>query len=306
MRIALTGAAGFIGSHIADAYLAAGHEVLVVDDLSSGRREQVPQKARFVQADIRSAAAARALTDFRPDVLNHHAAQIEVRRSVSEVAFDAEVNVVGFLNVVEAARQAGARRVVFASSGGAIYGEQTGAPATEASPARPASPYGAAKASAELYLGAFQQMYGLHWVALRYSNVYGPRQNALGEAGVVALFANRCLAHQPCTIYGDGTQTRDFVFVEDVVRANVAALDCDHKGPINVATGVETDVNRVYALIAAQAGETAAPRYDSAKLGDVRRSVLDASLASRALNWRPQVAFAQGVARTVAWFKQQR
>lgn len=304
MRIALTGGAGFIASHIADAYLAAGHDLLVIDDLSSGYRAQVPPKATLCAADIRSPEAAAALAAFRPEVLNHHAAQIDVRRSVADVRYDCDVNLGGMLNVVEAARKAGAlKRVVYASSGGAIYDEGGPIPSNEDAPAAPASPYGVAKRSGELYLEAFRRMYGLHYVALRYSNVFGPRQNAQGEAGVVSVFSTRCLRGEDCTIFGDGGQTRDFVYVEDVVTANVRALSCDFRGYVNIGTGVETDVNRLFALIATAAGGTRTPKYAEGRLGEVRRSALDAAFAHKALGWKPEVSLEEGVRRTVDWFR---
>jgi len=304
MKIAVTGGAGFIASHICDAYLAAGHTLLVIDNLSSGFKAQVPEGATLVEADIRSPEAAAALAAFKPEVLNHHAAQIDVRRSVAEVAYDIDVNLGGMINVVEAARKAGAlQRVVFASSGGAIYDEAGPIPSDENAPANPASPYGVAKRSGELYLEAFRRMYGLHYVALRYANVFGPRQNAHGEAGVVSIFSTRCLRTQECTIYGDGGQTRDFVYVDDVVAANVLALTTAHCGCVNIGTGVETDVNRLYALIADAAGSDRPALYVKGRLGEVRRSSLDARFASKALGWTPQVSLAKGLERTVAWFK---
>lgn len=303
MRIAITGGAGFIGSHIADAYVAEGHTVLVIDDLSSGRRDQVPSKATLVQADIRSPQAAQALADFKPEVLNHHAAQIDVRKSVADVGYDAEVNLVGLLNVVEAARRSGARRVVFASSGGAMYGVQSRFPADEHHPVAPISPYGVAKASGELYLQAFAAMYGLEWVALRYANVYGQRQNSAGEAGVVAIFSRRLLSGEPCAIYGDGSATRDFVHVSDVVRANVLALTTAHKGAVNIGTGVETSVNALYQEIARAAGSQLQARYEPGRLGDLARSSLDAAFAKTAIGWTPKVALAEGIAQTVNWFR---
>lgn len=304
MRIAITGGAGFIASHIADAYAAAGHTLLVIDDLCSGYRHQVPASAQFCEADVRSPEAAAALAAFQPEILNHHAAQIDVRKSVADVKYDADVNLGGLLNVVEAARKAGAlRRVVYASSGGAIYDELGPIPSNEAAPAAPASPYGVAKRCGELYLEAFRRMYGLRYVALRYSNVFGPRQNAMGEAGVVSIFATRCLKNEDCTIYGDGGQTRDMVYVDDVVAANVLALTADFHGYVNIGTGVETDVNRLYALIAAAAGSTKPAKHGDARLGEVRRSALDASFAATAIGWRPKVALEEGVKRTVAWFR---
>ncbi len=304
MKIAVTGGAGFIASQICDALAASGHELLVIDDLSSGVRAQVSPSATLVEADIRSPEAARALAAFRPQVLNHHAAQIDVRRSVDEVRYDCDVNLGGLLNVLEAARKAGGlERVVMASSGGAIYDENAPLPAAEDAPAGPASPYGVAKRASELYLEAFRRMYGLHYVALRYSNVFGPRQSAHGEAGVVAIFANRCLRTQECTIFGDGGQTRDFVYVDDVVRANVLALSTTFCGCVNIGTGVETDVNRLYALIADAAGSHRPALYARGRLGEVRRSALDARFAAKTLGWRPEVAFEEGLRRTVDWFR---
>lgn len=304
MKIAVTGGAGFIASHICDAYLAAGHELLVIDSLTSGSRAQVPAKARFVEADIRSAEAVVAITAFKPDVLNHHAAQIDVRRSVTDVRYDCDVNLGGLLNILEAARKAGnLKRVVYASSGGAIYDEGGPIPSGETAPAAPASPYGVAKRSGELYLEAFRRMYGLQYVALRYSNVFGPRQNAQGEAGVVSIFATRCLRTEECTVFGDGGQTRDFVYVEDVTAANVQALTTEFCGYVNIGTGLETDVNRLYTLIADAAGSDRPAYYVKGRMGEVRRSALDAALAQKVLGWKPKVPLEEGVLRTVDWFR---
>jgi UDP-glucose 4-epimerase len=304
MKIAVTGGAGFIASHLCDAFLAAGHELLVIDNLSSGIRTQVPAKAKFIEADIRSPEASAAIAAFHPEILNHHAAQIDIRRSVTDIRYDCDVNLGGLLNVLEAARKGGAlKRVVFASSGGAIYDETGPIPSDEKAPANPASPYGVAKRSGELYLEAFRRMYGLPYVALRYANVFGPRQNAQGEAGVVAIFATRCLRTEECTIFGDGGQTRDFVYVDDVVAANLQALASDFCGYVNIGTGVETDVNRLYALIADAAGSDRPAYYAKGRIGEVRRSTLDASLAAKVLGWKPKVALEEGVLRTVDWFR---
>ncbi len=306
MRVALTGGAGFIGSHLAQAFLAEGHQLLVIDDLSSGFRQQVPPEATFVQADLRSAEAAAALTAFRPEVLDHHAAQVDVRHSISDPRHDCEVNLVGFLNVVEAARKAGAlERVVLASSGGTIYGEPGAAAPDEQAPAFPLSPYGVTKRASELYLEAFGRMYGLHSVALRYSNVFGPRQNPHAEAGVIAIFVKRCLEGQPCTLFGDGTQTRDFVFVDDVVRANLLAMRTPHRGVVNIGTGVETDLNGLYQRVARACGAHQPPVYAPTRLGELRRNVLDVRLAARVLGWRPEVSLDEGLARCVEWLRAQ-
>src|ERR1700736_389395 len=258
MRILVTGGAGFIGSHTVDALVASrAHQVSIIDDLSAGRHAQINPSARFHQVDLRKADAVKAaVREERPEVLVHLAAQMDVRRSVAEPAFDAEVNLVGFLNLVEAAREYGLKRVIFTSTGGAIYGEQENFPCDEDHPRRPVSPYGVAKFATEAYLFFYKVQYGIDYVALRYANVYGPRQDPHGEAGVVAIFCGRLLAHQPCTIYGDGGQTRDYVYVGDVVRANVAAIDESVAGPFNIGTGVETDVNQLYRVLAEAAGST--------------------------------------------------
>jgi len=303
VKVLVSGGAGFIGSHVADAFVEAGHEVWALDDLSSGRRENLRPAVRLVVADIRSPDAARLLERERFEVLCHLAAQMDVRRSVADPGFDAEVNVLGFLNLLEAARRSGVRKVIFSSTGGAIYGEQDVFPAPETHPTRPVSPYGVSKASGELYLGYYRAQHGLASVALRYANVYGPRQNPHGEAGVVAIFCERLLRGETCAIYGSGRQTRDFVFGPDVARANLLAAQRDVEGPINIGTGVETDVNRLYALIARAVGTDRPPRHGEAKPGEQARSSVDPSRAAEVLGWRPTVALEEGLSRTVAWFR---
>ena len=302
MKVLVTGGAGFIGSHVTDVFLDAGHEVWALDDLSSGRRENLRPEVKLVVADIRSADAARLVETERFEVMCHLAAQMDVRRSVADPRFDAEVNVAGFLNLLEAARKSGVRKVVFSSTGGAIYGEQDAYPAPESHPTRPVSPYGVSKASGELYLGYFRAQYGLQSVALRYANVYGPRQNPHGEAGVVAIFSERLIRGETCTINGTGEQTRDFVYGPDVARANLLAATRDVQGPINVGTGVETDVNRLYALLAKAAGSARPATHAPAKPGEQMRSSVDPSLAAKVLGWRPTVALEEGLQRTVGWF----
>lgn len=307
MKIALTGGAGFIGSNVADAYVEAGHEVLIIDDLSSGVRAQVPPKATFVQADIRSAEAVKAIENFKPEVLNLHAAQIDVRKSVTDPAFDADVNIGGALKLLEAARRAGSlQRVVYAASGGSMYGDSQVIPTPETEPVAPVSPYGVSKATIEIYLAAYRAMYGIHYVALRYANVYGPRQNPHGEAGVIAIFTDRLLAGQSCTIYGDGGQTRDFVFVYDVVNANVSALTCELCGGVNIATGIETDLNKLYKELAKAAGVDKGPIYAEGKVGEQRRSVLSNVKATKTLRWVPQWDVERGIVSTVEWFRKRR
>ena len=304
MKIAVTGGAGFIGSNVAEAYVEGGHEVLVIDNLSSGVRAQVPTRATFVEADVRSPEAAKAIEAFKPEVLNLHAAQIDVRRSVTEPAYDAEVNVGGALNLLEAARRAGSlQRVVYAASGGSMYGDSQLLPTPETEPVAAVSPYGVSKATVELYLASYRAMYGIHYVALRYANVYGPRQNPHGEAGVVAIFTDRLIAGKTCTIFGDGGQTRDFVFVYDVVNANVSALTCELCGGVNIATGVETDLNQLYKALAKAAGVERPALYAEGKRGEQRRSVLANAKAIKALRWVPQWDVERGLASTVEWFR---
>jgi UDP-glucose 4-epimerase len=306
IRILVTGGAGFIGSHTVDALVAAGgYQVSILDDLSAGKREQINPQVSVNRADLCDASAVKAVIGReRPEIIVHLAAQMDVRRSVADPPFDAQVNLVGFLNLMEAAREQGLKRVIFASTGGAIYGEQEVFPCDEEHPRRPVSPYGVAKYSTEAYLFFYRVQYGIDYVALRYANVYGPRQDPHGEAGVVAIFCGRILEGQPCRIYGDGGQTRDYVYVGDVVQANLAALSSQVSGAFNIGTGVETDVNQLYRALAEAAGTKAAPIYGPARPGEQRRSVISAARAARELAWTPQVALSDGLARTYTFFKE--
>ncbi len=303
MKILVTGGAGFIGSHVVDAYVAAGHEVLVVDDLSSGKRANLNPKAAFHHLDILDPATAELIAAERPDVVNHHAAQMDVRRSVADPIFDARVNVLGTIGLLDAARRAGVRKFLFVSSGGAVYGEQETFPAPESHPTWPVSPYGVSKRSGELYAHFFSTEYGLPFVAFRYANVYGPRQDPHGEAGVVAIFSGKMLRSEPVTINGDGTQTRDYVFVEDVARMSRLALECEATGPVNVGTGVETDVNTLAEKLRTAAGGSSELRHGPAKAGEQRRSVVDCRRAADTFGWRPEVSLDEGLARTVEYFR---
>lgn len=302
MRILVTGGAGFIGSQLVDRFITDGHDVVALDDLSSGLREQVNPRARLVVADIRRPEAATAVMAFAPEVVCHHAAQMDVRKSVVSPAFDADVNLVGLLNVMEAARAAGAlQHVLFASSGGAMYGEQEQYPATESHPTRPESPYGLAKAVSEQYLDWYRRFYGVGYTALRYGNVYGPRQNPHGEAGVVAIFCQRILDGKPITIFGDGGQTRDYVFVDDVVAANALALKERLVGGFNVGTGLETDVTHLARALLAAAPSSVEVKHDAPRQGEQRRSVIDpAQLRSK--GWAPSLTVDEGLRRTFEWF----
>jgi UDP-glucose 4-epimerase len=303
MKILVTGGAGFIGSHVAEAYVAAGHDVVVVDDLSSGKRPQVPAGARFVQMDVRAPEIREVFRAERPELLSHHAAQMDVRRSVADPQFDASVNLMGLLNLLEAGRESGLRRVLFASSGGAAYGEQDEFPAPETHKLEPVSPYGVSKRASELYLSCYRAMYGLEYVAMRYANVYGPRQDPHGEAGVVAIFTVKLLSGEQPTINGDGKQTRDYVYVGDLVRANVALATHPYVGPMNFGTGIETDVNQLFGHIRAACGVEAPETHGPGKPGEQKRSVISPRLAGEVIGWRPEVELAEGIGKTVAFFR---
>jgi UDP-glucose 4-epimerase len=303
-RVLVTGGAGFIGSHVAEAYLSRGDAVWIVDDLSSGRRENVPDGAEFIEMDIRDAALGEVFRDVRFDLVNHHAAQIDVRHSVGDPGFDAGINVLGLLNVMESARAVGTRRIVYVSSGGVIYGEPEQIPTPESAPKLPLSPYGVTKLAGEYYLNYYRQVHGMEYVALRYSNVYGPRQDPHGEAGVIAIFSSRLLAGEPLHIFGDGEQTRDYVYVKDVVSANVKASDLALGTGIgldsvafNVGTGVATSVNRLADALEAVSGRQAGREYRAARPGELRASTLDAS-CFRARGWSPKWDLRDGLRRT--------
>jgi len=307
-RVLVSGGAGFIGSHLVRAHLAAGDEVTVLDDLSSGRVENLPTAVPLARVDVRSPEARVLVANGGFAVLNHHAAQMDVRRSVEDPMYDAQVNVLGLLNLLEGARAGGVRRVVFASSGGTVYGDGAVAPTPETAAKLPASPYGTAKLTSEYYLATFAQLFGLEAVALRYSNVYGPRQDPHGEAGVVAIFGKRLQAGEPITIYGDGEQTRDLVYVEDVAAVNLLAaerplpaLSSLDARAYNIGTGLETSVNRLAELLAAAAGRSADIRWAPARAGEILRSALDVQKAERELGWRRQVSLPEGLARTLRW-----
>jgi UDP-glucose 4-epimerase len=297
-----TGGAGFIGSHLADALLKRGDEVIVIDDLSTGSSQNLNPDAEFHQLDIRSRQAAELVRRRRPDAIVHHAAQMSVSRSVREPAFDADVNLMGSINLLEAARQAEAR-FIFASTGGALYGDADILPTPETYPAWPVSPYGVSKLAFEHYLHCYGVQHGLGYTALRYANVFGPRQNPHGEAGVVAIFCLNLLSAEPPTVNGDGKQTRDFIHVADVVRANLAALDSDQRGHFNVGTGRPCDINTLFEMIEGRMEVSIGKRHGPARPGDQRTSVLDSSLIADKLGWQPEMSLEAGVADTVDWFR---
>jgi UDP-glucose 4-epimerase len=315
-RALITGGAGFIGSHVADAFVAAQWDVTVADNLSTGRRENVPDAATFVDIDVTSPDAIRLVRDGRFDVICHLAAQIDVRKSVTDPVHDAAINVLGTLNIVEAVRAsggAGRTRVIFSSTGGALYGDFVSPPTVETAPKDPQSPYGIAKLSAEYYLAYYARLHALDTVALRYANVYGPRQDPHGEAGVVAIFCSRILEGRPLTVFGDGRQTRDYVFVKDVARANLAAATrnlppagaLDARG-FNIGTGVETSVLDLARGLNRAAKATAPIEHAPARTGEQQRSSLVITKAAEQLGWRPTVSLDAGLAETFQYFARQR
>ena len=303
-KVLITGGAGFVGSHVADAHIARGDRVWIMDDLSSGRPANVPSRAEFVEMDIADPRARELILDVDFDLINHHAAQIDVRASVADPIADAGINTAGLLNILEAAREAGTRRVVFVSSGGVVYGEPDEYPTPEDAPKRPLSPYGVSKLAGEHYLDYYRQVHGLDYAALRYGNVYGPRQDPHGEAGVVAIFCNRLIDGQPLDIYGDGEQTRDYVYAEDVASANLIAADmplADGAGldarAFNVGTGEATSVNTLATLLEEVAGARPGRIHRDARPGELRRSVLSTA-RMRALGWSPAHTLREGLACT--------
>jgi UDP-glucose 4-epimerase len=309
MKIMVTGGAGFIGSHIVDEYLSAGHDVIVVDNLSTGRRINLNPAARFFEIDISDGDLRQLLEAERPDVINHQAAQIDVRRSVEDPGYDARVNILGSLNLLEAGRAAGVKKIIFASTGGAIYGEQDYFPADEKHPNRPLSPYGIAKLSVEKYLDFYRAVHGIDYTVLRYANVYGPRQNPKGEAGVVAVFCERMMKKAAPVINGDGKQTRDYVYVGDVVRANLLALEAREGASnniFNIGTGIEMDVNTIFHILQRYLGTDFPEQHGPSKAGEQRRSVLDSRHAWELLGWRPGFDLETGLKLTLESYQRER
>ncbi len=303
MKILVTGGAGFIGSHVTDAYVQKGHTVVVVDDLSSGSKQNVNPRAKFIHLDIRDNRLEEVFRIERFDVVNHHAAQMDVRKSVADPQFDASVNVIGGLNVFENARKHGVRKIIFSSTGGAIYGEQEYFPADEVHPLRPLSPYGITKLCTEKYLYYYREVHGIHHVILRYANIYGPRQNPHGEAGVVAIFASKMIRGEQPVVNGDGKQTRDYTFVGDVVRANLAALEHNGSDVFNVGTGIESDVNFLFQTLRRHLNPSCDEQHGPAKLGEQMRSVISYAKIQKALGWSPAVPLPEGLRLTAEYFK---
>lgn len=304
MKILVTGGAGFIGSHVVDAYVLAGHEVGIIDDLSTGARENINPKAEFWQGSIIDGSFVdQVISSFRPEVLNHHAAHIHVGKSVDDPKFDATINILGTINLMQSlVKYKSLQKVIFASTGGAMYGNKQ-TPFNEEMMPAPLSPYGVSKRSAELYLGFYHAQYGIPFVALRYANVYGPRQNPVGEAGVVSIFSKKILERKQPVINGDGLQTRDYVFVEDVAAANVLALNTPEVGSFNIGTSIETDVNSIFELVNKNFGADWKQAHGPVREGEQTTSSLSYQKAKHVINWQPKVKLADGIKKTVEWFK---
>jgi UDP-glucose 4-epimerase len=306
MKILVTGAAGFIGSHVADAYVNLGHEVVILDDLSRGSKRNLNPKCRFYLCDIRDREDVEKIFLLeKPGIINHHAAQMDVRRGVREPLFDAQVNILGSINLIEAALANGAKRFIYAATAGAGYGEPKQMPVPEEFPINPITPYGISKHTVEHYLFTFQVLYGLEYVVLRYGNVYGPRQSSQGEAGVFAIFSEQMLADLQPVIYGNGKKIRDYIYISDVAAANVAALDRGTNEIFNVGSGVETPDLEIFQRVRDLLGKRVEPRYVDSRLGEIDKICLDISKAKSLLQWVPRVKLSEGASKTVAYFQHQ-
>jgi len=295
LRILVTGGAGFIGSNIVDGYIAAGHTVAIVDNLSSGKEENINSDAKFYHHDITDPSLTKVFEDFRPEIVNHHAAQVDVRKSVEDPIFDTKVNILGCVNILKCARASGAKRIIFASSGGVVYGESSDNPPTEESPANPISPYGVAKLASEYYIKCYNAIHGISYAILRYGNVYGPRQDPYGEAGVVAIFGRKMLKNDPVEIYGNGEQERDFVYVKDVVEVNLICLARTDNLVLNIGTGNTTSVNKLFAQIKKLTAYKHKPVYKPERPGELKKSSLNVGRIHRALGWKYSYSLNNGL-----------
>ena len=303
MRILVTGGAGFIGSNVVDALVKDGHEVTVLDNLSTGKEENINPEVKFYNIDLLDIESLEfVFREFKPDVVNHHAAQIDVRKSVEDPAFDAETNIIGSINLFELSINFEVKRIIFSSTGGALYGEPEALPASEDTPIEPLSAYGVAKYCVENYLNYFKRLYGIERVILRYANVYGPRQDPLGEAGVVAIFTGKILKGEKPVIYGDGAQTRDYIYVEDVVEANVLALN-GKEGVYNIGTGKETSINELLEIFSKVLGREIKPEYAPPRKGEIRRISLDGEKAKKELSFVPKYSLEEGLKKTIEWYR---
>jgi UDP-glucose 4-epimerase len=304
MKILVTGGAGFIASHVVDAYVALGHEVVVIDNLSTGQKDNLNEKAKFIECDIiDKEKIQKIILEERPDMINHHAAHIQVGYSVENPQFDAQNNILGLLNIMEAAKQVKVKKVIMAATGGAMYGNKN-TPFTEEMKEQPLSPYGISKRAGELYLNYYYEIYGIPFISLRYSNVYGPRQNAHGESGVIAIFLEMIGEGKQPIINGDGTHTRDYVYVADVVKANIKALENDYVGELNIGTSTEISTNEVFDKLVSELDIDLEKKYGPERPGEQVTSSLDYSKAQKILGWSPKIDFDEGVKKTVEWFRE--
>ena len=302
MKILVTGGAGFIGSNVVDAYIEKGYEVIVVDDLSSGKKENLNKKAKFYKLDICDKALEEVFEE-GIDIVNHHAAQVDVRKSIADPAFDARINIEGSLNILENCRKYKIKKIIFASSGGVIYGECGSVPPNEDSPGSPISPYGVSKYAMECYLSTYEKIYGLRYTALRYGNVYGPRQDPYGEAGVVAIFSGKMLNNEEVNIFGDGEQVRDYVYVGDVVKANILCLENGDNEIFNIGTGKSTSVNQLFSEMKELIHYSKEAVYKSLRAGELMRSSLDVGKAEQKLGWKAKVDIREGLKKTIEFFR---
>lgn len=306
MKILVTGGAGFIGSNVVDAFIEQGHEVVIIDNMITGQQENINPKATFYKMDIRDEKVFEVFEKEQFDVVDHHAAQMDVRKSVDDPIYDAQNNILGTINLMQAAVKFNVKKFILISTGGAVYGEQDYFPADEEHPTRPLSPYGITKLTGEKYLYFYSQTYRLNYVILRYANIYGPRQSPHGEAGVVAIFTTKLLAGQQPIINGDGKQTRDYVFVGDVVNANLKALNYHNNDYFNIGTGIETDVNDIFRHLNALTQRNVEEKHGEAKPGEQLRSVLNNTKAKELLGWEPRVALKDGLKQTVEFFNRKK
>jgi len=304
LKVLITGGAGFIGSNVADGLLEKSYEVIIIDDLSNGKKENIPEQAKFYKCDIRDKKIHSILKSEKPDIVIHNAAQLSVRISVENPLMDADINIIGGLNVINACNAYNVKKIIFASSGGTVYGEQKYFPADEKHPTNPISPYGVAKLATENYLYYFYKTYGLKYISLRYGNIYGPRQDPYGEAGVVAIFSSKILKGKNPTINGDGLQTRDYVYVGDAVSANLKAIESNFVGPLNIGTAKETNVVELFKILKEVSGKDDIEEvHGPPKEGEQRRCQLSYELAKKVLGWQPEVSIEEGLKLTYNWFK---
>lgn len=306
LRILITGGAGFIGSHLVDAYIKAKHKVVVVDNLSTGKKQNLNKKASFYNCDITNKKEiGLIISRENPDIISHHAAQTKISKSVENPQLDEDINIRGLLNILKSAKKIRTKRIIFASSGGAIYGDEQVLPTSEDARARPISPYGVSKRAGELYLDSYFKMFNLPYLSMRYANVYGPKQNQDSEGGVIAIFILKILKNESPTIHGDGSYTRDFIFIEDVVKANLKALETDYSGAVNIGSGIETSIFHIFKMIKRNIGSRLTPNYKSSIIGEQKNSALDTKFAENILGWKSLTNLEEGIAKTTNWYKTQ-